>query len=185
MKKVKNLKKAIALVLFCAILTVSVLSIGVSATTWGPYYTSKYYSSNVMLYKYKTAIDTSTTINRTIDGYNYISKISVGSTYLKTIRTYACLYSGIETSSIFSEDLFDEIATNTTINKGEIVVGVSANYYVGGTAISTKTKTETSTNKAYVEASIATSEALTSYGSIEYRYDNNSAIYEYLTTTNY
>ena len=104
---------------------------------------------------------------------------------MKVIDTYACIYSGIVTSSRFSEDLFNEPATNTTINKGSIVVGVSANYYSSGTtAISTKTDTETSKNMTYVQASMTTSSALTSYGSIEYR-NSTETLYAYLATSNY
>ena len=104
---------------------------------------------------------------------------------MKVIDTYACIYSGIVTSSRFSEDLFNEPATNTTINKGSFVVGVSANYYSSGTtAISTKTDTETSKNMTYVQASMTTSSALTSYGSIEYR-NSTETLYAYLATSNY
>lgn len=187
-----NIKKIVSMVLSCAVLAVSVLSVGASSAnddyiTFGPYYTAKYYGSGTMLYKYTTGIDVSLRSNLTLDGSNSLSKIAVGSTYAKTVETYACIFSGISTTSKFSGNLFDYPATNTTLNKGKIVVSAAANYTDGGVALSTKTSYETSKNWASVTTgSKSTTEDLTSYGGYEYRdYSNNRVMYVYLSNYGY
>lgn len=180
------------MVLSCAVLAVSVLSVGASSAnddyiTFGPYYTAKYYGSGTMLYKYTTGIDVSLRLNMTLDGSNSISKIAVGSTYAKTVDTYACIYSGISTTSRFSGHLFDHPATNTTLNKGKIVVSAAASYTKGGSAINTEVYEELSKNWASVTTgSKSTTQDLTSFGGYEYRdYNNNKIMYVYLSTYGY
>ena len=183
-----NIKKIVSMVLSCAVLAVSVLSVGASAAerpTFGPFYTYKYYGSGTMLYKYTTGIDTSTIINMTLDGKNYINKIAMGSDYAKEVSTYACIYSGGTTTSRFNNRFFNDPATSTSLNKGEIVVSAAANYYAGGLAIASKKYSESSKNWASVTAgSILTSKALTSYGTIEYR-NNVDTLYNFLSTVDY
>ena len=176
------------MVLSCAVLAVSVLSVGASAyITFGPYTTAEYYGSGVMMYKYTTGIDTSTLINMTLDGKNYINKIAMGSDYVKEASTDACIYSGgTTTASRFNNNFSNSPATSTTINKGQIVVSAKADYYLSGdNALSSKTDSESSKNWVSVKAgSILTSSALTSYGTIEYR-NNVDALYNSLSTVNY
>lgn len=189
MKKIRKLKKALALVLFCAMLTVSVLSVGVRAATdypitSGPYQTAERYGSQMMYYKYTTAIDASTIINRTLDGKNYIKKIAYNNTsmYAKGVGTYACIYSGVTQTSKFNNQFFYYPATNTTLNKGLIVVSAAACYTSGGTAIESEKETEDSKNSASVEPGmITTLDALTSFGTIEYR-NNVDTLSAYLST---
>ena len=184
-----NIKRIVSMVLSCAVLAVSVLSVGASAlrVTFGPFYTYERYGSGTMLYKYTTGIDTSTVINMTLDGKNYINKIAMGSDYAKEVSTYACIYSGgTTTTSRFNNKFFNNPATSTSLNKGKIVVSAAAVYYPSGNpAISSKTDSESSKNWASVKAgSMLTTSALTSYGTIEYR-NNEKTLYNYLSTVDY
>ncbi len=183
-----NIKKIVSMVLSCAVLTVSVLSVGASAyITFGPYTTAEYYGSGVMMYKYTTGIDTSTVINMTLDGKNYINKIAMGSDYVKEASTDACIYSGgTTTASRFNNNFSNSPATSTTLNKGLIAVSAAAYYYASGTNVMPLKKySESSKNWASVKAgSILTSEALTSYGTIEYK-NNIDTLYVSLYTVNY
>lgn len=184
-----NLKKIVSMVLFCAVLTVSVLSVGASAVerpTFGPFYVSQRYASGTILYKYTTGISTSTAINMTLDGKNYIRKIDIGSGYVKEVGTYACIYRGKATKSRFNNNFFNEPLTSTDLNKGLIVVSASANYYLtGATAIASKKSSESTKNWASVTAgSVQTSKALSSYGTMEYR-NTDETLYAYFSTINY
>ncbi len=182
-----KLKKLISLLLLGTILTISVLSVGVSASTFGPYYYSESGSTGTIYYKYTTAIDTSNTINMTLDGNNLIAKQAAASTYIKLVGTYACIYRGTATTSRFNNGkLFNDPALSSSINNGLIVVSAAANYYLSGDIAIPSTKTEEATlNMTHiVSKAITATEALTSYGTIEYR-NNTDTIYEYLSTVNY
>lgn len=183
-----NMKKVISTVLFCAILTLSVLSVGASAlyTTFGPFYDFRNYGANTMLYKYTTGIDPSTAIGMTLDGKNFISKMASGSEYEKNVGTYACIYKGESPTSRFNNKFFNTPETTTGLNNGLIVVSTSANYYTtGATAIASKKSSESSKNWASVTAgSVKTSKALSSYGTMEYR-NTEKTLYAYFSTINY
>ncbi|MDE6725527.1 MAG: hypothetical protein K2J79_07970, partial [Ruminiclostridium sp.] len=182
---IKKVKKLISLMLISAMLTCGALSSSVSAyETFGPYY---YRESNKINYSYTTAIDVSTEINMTLDGNNYVKRqapTSPQGKMTKNVATYAYIHKGIATSSEFNGNLFYRPASSSSLNEGLIVVGVAANYYVGGLAIASVTQQSASSNSAFISsASIKSNEGLTSYGTIEYR-NNVDTLYAYLTTIN-
>lgn len=185
-----NIKKIVSMVLSCAVLAVSVLSVGASAAadrpTFGPFTTYRYYASGTMLYKYTTGIDTNKIIDMTLDGKNYINKIAMDSKYAKEASTYACIYQGRATGSRFSNNFLNGPATSTTLNKGEIYVSVETVYTVSGDdAMPFKMDTESSKNWASVKAgSMLTSSSLTSYGYFEYQ-QGDKVLFNHLSTFDY
>ena len=160
-------------------------SFSASAITAGPYYdtiTTTYLTYNV---KHRTMVKSNSSISKNLDGYNMIAK-TVASDY-KYISTYAALGSGTKTSSVFNgyNGIHNKPSTGPT-PAALIVVGASAdNYSTGGSVISPITASTSSNYYAEVSSSLSyCSVALTSYGSIEYRYPNAN-ISEYVAVTNY
>lgn len=184
-----NIRKIVSMVLSCAVLAVSVLSVGASAvrTTVGPFYASQHYASGVMMYKYTTVLHSSSYINMTLDGKCYINKISMGSDYAKEVNTYACIYKGFATDSRFNDGkFFNGPETNKTLNKGKIIVKAEGRYYPSGARImEEKTETEVSTNWVSVRAgSMQTSKNLSSYGYVEYECSEET-LFNYVSTSDY
>ena len=178
-------RKLFGCVVAFGLFALSSLSFSASAITAGPYYdtiTTSYITYNV---KHRTMVKSNSYINKNLDGYNMIAK-AAASDY-KYISTYAALGNGNKSSSVFNgyNGIHNKPSTGPT-PAAQMIVGASAdNYSTGGSVISLITASTSSNYYAEVSSSLSYCPvALTSYGSIEYRYPNAN-IYEYVAVTNY
>lgn len=180
-KSVKMFGCVVAFILFA----LSSLSFSASAITAGPYYdtiTTSYINYNV---KHRTMVKSNSSVSKNLDGYNMIAKTA--SSDYRYISTYSALGSGTKTSSVFNgyDGIHNKPSTGPT-PAAQIIVGASAdNYSTGGSVIPLVTASTSSNYYAEVSSALSYCPvALTSYGSIEYRYPNAN-IYEYVAVTNY